>query len=282
MKEVYRYISMYWRALVGVFVNIIIWKELVRSCENFHILVGCSAKKNPSLCSRRLEEVGTRKNVRARRSHPSRVSLGRARPLFHPLLPSACYAGWKKPFVRGRRIQTFRSPYVTFPASSIFFLCFLRLVQYRLRNMKHCCVIFPYLSCSPPLSHLPPFPLPPPFLLLPPLFSWIPIPTSPTAWTSFGEFSSERIRLVSRKSHTHSYFKLPLKNPSSGPVVTCSRPHATLTSRSRDRTAFVARGKPGVIGKWPLYWTQSHTDPILTWNRHGGLFEASTSVRKIF
>ena len=52
-------------------------------------------KLNPlfSLRSRRLEVVGTRKNGGARRRHPSRVSLARARSLFHPLLPSACYAG---------------------------------------------------------------------------------------------------------------------------------------------------------------------------------------------
>ena len=42
-----------------------------------------------SLRSRRLEIVGTRKNGRA-----SRVSLARARSLFRPLLPSACYAGY--------------------------------------------------------------------------------------------------------------------------------------------------------------------------------------------
>ena len=48
-----------------------------------------------SLGSRRLEVVGTRKNgrVRKRNSHPSRVSLARARSLFRPLLSSACYAG---------------------------------------------------------------------------------------------------------------------------------------------------------------------------------------------
>ena len=55
-----------------------------------------------SLRSRRLEVVGTRKNGRARRhargevAHPSRVSLARARYLFRPLLPSACYAGYDK------------------------------------------------------------------------------------------------------------------------------------------------------------------------------------------
>ena len=36
-----------------------------------------------------------RKNGRARRRHPSRVSLLRARSLFCPLLPSACYACYK-------------------------------------------------------------------------------------------------------------------------------------------------------------------------------------------
>ena len=36
-----------------------------------------------SLRSMRLEVVGTRKNGRARRRHPSRVSLARARSLFH-------------------------------------------------------------------------------------------------------------------------------------------------------------------------------------------------------
>ena len=43
-----------------------------------------------SLGSGRLEVVGTRKNWRARRrnSHPSPVSLARARSLFRPLLPS--------------------------------------------------------------------------------------------------------------------------------------------------------------------------------------------------
>ena len=54
-----------------------------------------------SLRSRRLQVVGTRKNGRARRrhargeeAHPLRVSLARARSLFRPLLPSACYAGY--------------------------------------------------------------------------------------------------------------------------------------------------------------------------------------------
>ena len=47
-----------------------------------------------SLRSRRLEVVGTRKNGRARRRHPSRVSLAHARSPFCPLLPSACYAGY--------------------------------------------------------------------------------------------------------------------------------------------------------------------------------------------
>ena len=47
-----------------------------------------------SLRSRRLEVVGTRKNGCARRRHPLRVSLARARSLFRPLLPSACYAGY--------------------------------------------------------------------------------------------------------------------------------------------------------------------------------------------
>ena len=49
-----------------------------------------------NLRSRRLEVVGTRKNGRARRRHPhpSRVYLARARSLFRPLLPSACYAGY--------------------------------------------------------------------------------------------------------------------------------------------------------------------------------------------
>ena len=48
-----------------------------------------------SLRSRRLEVVGPRKNGRARRRHPLRVSLARARSLFRPLLPSACYAGYQ-------------------------------------------------------------------------------------------------------------------------------------------------------------------------------------------
>ena len=48
-----------------------------------------------SLRSRRLQGVGTRKNGRARRRHACvRVSLARARSLFRPLLPSACYAGY--------------------------------------------------------------------------------------------------------------------------------------------------------------------------------------------
>ena len=45
----------------------------------------------PSLRSRRLEVVGTRKNGRPN------VSLARARSLFRPLLPSACYAGYVPP-----------------------------------------------------------------------------------------------------------------------------------------------------------------------------------------
>ena len=56
-----------------------------------------SPKVKDSLRSRRLEAVGTRKKGRARkrhaRGHPSRVSLARARSLFRPLLPRACYAG---------------------------------------------------------------------------------------------------------------------------------------------------------------------------------------------
>ena len=54
----------------------------------------CSKTLRPrkrSLRSRRLEVVSTRKNGRARRRHV-RVSLARARSLFRPLLPSACYA----------------------------------------------------------------------------------------------------------------------------------------------------------------------------------------------
>ena len=60
-----------------------------------------------SLRSRRLEVVGTRKKGRARRRHargevapsPSRVSLARARSLFRPLLPSACYVGYDSNFM---------------------------------------------------------------------------------------------------------------------------------------------------------------------------------------
>ena len=44
------------------------------------------------LRSRRLEVVGTTKKTGA---HPSRASLASVRSLFHPLLPSACYAGCK-------------------------------------------------------------------------------------------------------------------------------------------------------------------------------------------
>ena len=51
----------------------------------------------PSLRSRRLEVVGARKNGRARRRHPSRVSLARVRSLFRPLLPGAYYAGYDWP-----------------------------------------------------------------------------------------------------------------------------------------------------------------------------------------
>ena len=47
------------------------------------------AFKKVSLRCMRLEVVGTRENGRARRTHPSRVSLARARSLFRPLLPSA-------------------------------------------------------------------------------------------------------------------------------------------------------------------------------------------------
>ena len=47
----------------------------------------CWANRGVSLRSRRLEVVGTRKNGRARRR--------RARSLFRPLLPSACYAGYR-------------------------------------------------------------------------------------------------------------------------------------------------------------------------------------------
>ena len=46
-----------------------------------------------SLRSRRLKVVGTRKNGCARRRH-SRDRPSRARSLFHPLLPNACYAGY--------------------------------------------------------------------------------------------------------------------------------------------------------------------------------------------
>ena len=46
------------------------------------------AFKKVSLRCMRLEVVGTRENGRARRRHPSRVSLARARSLFRPLLPS--------------------------------------------------------------------------------------------------------------------------------------------------------------------------------------------------
>ena len=55
---------------------------LVSTCICMHNLC------KDSLRSRRLEVVGTRKNGHVR----TRVSLARARSLFHPLLPSACYA----------------------------------------------------------------------------------------------------------------------------------------------------------------------------------------------
>ena len=63
----------------------------------FHVRDMLSSRLiSDSLCSRRLEVVGARKNGRARRRH-ARVevfSLARARSLFRPLLPSACYAGY--------------------------------------------------------------------------------------------------------------------------------------------------------------------------------------------
>ena len=70
-----------------------------------HGSIGPRARTNlligASLRSRRLEVVGTRKtgaregDTRGERKlpHPLRVSLARARSLFRPLLPSACYAG---------------------------------------------------------------------------------------------------------------------------------------------------------------------------------------------
>ena len=56
----------------------------------------------PNLRNRRLEVVGTRKNVRARRRHArgeEACSLARARSLFRSQLPSACYACYEFPFI---------------------------------------------------------------------------------------------------------------------------------------------------------------------------------------
>ena len=81
----------------------------------------------PSPRSGRLEVVGTRKNGRARRhargevAHPSRVSLARARSLFRPLLPSACYAGYQTPDAISDQNTHFPpASFQTWPVKSIF------------------------------------------------------------------------------------------------------------------------------------------------------------------
>ena len=73
------------------------WGTCWLACGHTYFRSSLLSMWNPkiSLCSRHLEVVGTRKNGRARRSH-LRVSLARARSLFRPLLPSACYAGYPK------------------------------------------------------------------------------------------------------------------------------------------------------------------------------------------
>ena len=82
--------------------------RLVSFVSEQHINHLTTIPEELNLRSRHLEVVGTRKNGCARRRHPSCVSLARARSLFRPLLPSACYAGQEeleisalKPFYDG-------------------------------------------------------------------------------------------------------------------------------------------------------------------------------------